>query len=412
MKQRKNILVITYWSLKDALIQAYTLPYLRIIYNHVPKGSKIYLITFEQAKQEMPANELSQMRQRLRMQGIRLITLRYSKFSVFIVFKWIFYFTYMVGLILLRKIDYIHAWCTPAGSIAYILSKLTGKKLIIDSYEPHADAMVENKSWSKSSLQYRMLFYFERKLTERATIIISATSSMFEYAQNRYGVRIPKFFVKPACVDESFFAPKKRKNAELISQMKLEEKIICVYAGKFGGIYLSQEVFDFFKIAEVYWGDKFRCLILTSHPKDQLIKWAIAAGFDPQKMIIKFVPHENVAEYMGLGDFAITPVKPIPSKRYCTPIKDGEYWALGLPVVITKNISDDSDVIKQNDIGAVLEQLNTNAYLKACKTIDKLLRENNNIELQDKIRDIAYHYRSYAIAEHIYKNVYGDPQNS
>ena len=146
MNKRKNILVLTYWSLKDALIQAYTLPYLRIIYNHVPPGSKIYLITFEQEKQAPPANEMAQIKQRLRMQGIRLISLSYSKFGPIALFKWGFYIVFLTGMICIRRINYIHAWCTPAGSMAYLLSKLTGKKLIIDSYEPHADAMVENKS--------------------------------------------------------------------------------------------------------------------------------------------------------------------------------------------------------------------------------------------------------------------------
>ena len=54
-----------------------------------------------------------------------------------------------------------------------------------------------------------------------------------------------------------------------------------------------------------------------------------------------FVPYNQITDYYQIADFAINPVKPVPSKRYCTSIKDGEYWGMGLPVVITKNISDD-----------------------------------------------------------------------
>ena len=36
-------------------------------------------------------------------------------------------------------------WCMTAGSLGYILSKTSGKNLVIDSYEPHAEAMVENQ---------------------------------------------------------------------------------------------------------------------------------------------------------------------------------------------------------------------------------------------------------------------------
>jgi len=108
-----------------------------------------------------------------------------------------------------------------------------------------------------------------------------------------------------------------------------------------------------------------------------------------------------------LGDFGITPVKPIPTKRYCTPIKDGEYWALGLPVVITKGISDDSDIIKKYKIGSVLEELNEKNYLKAIQEIDVLLKNNTRMELYNKIRPIAEKYRNFDIAEKVYKEIYG-----
>ncbi len=408
MAKRKNILVITYWSYKEALIQAYTLPYLRIIYNHLPQGSIIYLVTFEQAKQKLTPNEKAQVTARLRLQGIKLITLTYSKFSFLSLIKGFFYLLYLVAFIFLKKTNYIHAWCTPAGSIGYILSKITGKKLIIDSYEPHADAMIENNTWKRESRQYKLLFNLEKRLTRHANIIISATQSMYVYAKERYGHAIENFYVKPACVDSSFFAPKKRKNEELLRQLNLNENVTCVYAGKFGGIYLSKEVFDFFKTAQEYWNGKFKALVLTNHPKAQLYEWAAAAGFDHNHLIVKFVSHDEIPEYMGLGDFAITPVKPIPSKRYCTPIKDGEYWALGLPVVITKNISDDSDLISANEIGYVLNELNIENYLNACKKIDQLLQNAEKDGLQDKIRSIAYKYRSYSIAESVYRSIYSD----
>ena len=44
-----NLLVITYWSFKDALIQTYTLPYLKIIQKYRPKDSYLFLLTLEQS---------------------------------------------------------------------------------------------------------------------------------------------------------------------------------------------------------------------------------------------------------------------------------------------------------------------------------------------------------------------------
>ncbi|MCC7232745.1 MAG: hypothetical protein IT242_07365 [Bacteroidia bacterium] len=409
--KKKSILILTYWSFKDPLIQAYTLPYVHIIRDQVSFNSRIYLLTFEQPGIRMTPNEKAQVVQRLKLQGIRLITLKYRKFGIISFINWIWEAFYLLWIIITKNIRYIHAWCTPAGSIAYILSIITGRTLVIDSYEPHAEAMVENKTWSRKSLQFRLLFRLEKKISARAKIIISATEKMWQYAKSKYNISISNFYVKPACVEPKDFSPEKRKNAELVRQYHLENKIICIYAGKFGGIYLTKEVFDFFKVASDYWGDRFRALLLTNHSLKELNMWAEDAGFDPWKMIVKFVPHEFVPDFMGLGDFGITPVKPIPTKRYCTPIKDGEYWSLGLPVVITPDISDDSDIIKSHNAGAVLEGLNTESYLRAIRKIDELLTRSTTQELIQKITRVANTYRNFSIARNIYRNIYYEGNN-
>jgi hypothetical protein len=129
-------------------------------------------------------------------------------------------------------------------------------------------------------------------------------------------------------------------------------------------------------------------------------------GLPTNIAISKFVSHKEVPAYLSLGDFAINPVKPVPTKRYCTSIKDGEYWAMGIPVVITPNISDDSDIIKQNQIGAVLASLDSFGYSKAIHEIEDLIKTRSKEEIQISINSIAKKFRSFAIAEEIYKKIY------
>jgi glycosyltransferase involved in cell wall biosynthesis len=112
---------------------------------------------------------------------------------------------------------------------------------------------------------------------------------------------------------------------------------------------------------------------------------------------------------MAAADFGLTPVKPVKTKRYCTPIKDGEYWAMGLPVVITKDISDDSEIIKANDIGYVLHELSTAEYLLALNKINELL-QGDKLNLQLKIRAVAKKYRNFDLAHSIYSTIYDDKQ--
>lgn len=186
----------------------------------------------------------------------------------------------------------------------------------------------------------------------------------------------------------------------------MTDKIIGVYAGKFGGIYLQEEVFQLIRVAEQYWGDAFRMLILSAHSTQEILSMCDKAGVSHQTIVHAFIPHHEVPLYMGLADFAITPVKSIPTKRYCTPIKDGEYWALGLPVIITRDISDDSDIIEKHGAGYVLKELNEQEYRKAIEQIASLLSQYSREELFAKIRYIAEEYRSFKIAQSIYSSVY------
>ena len=455
IKGTKNILILTYWSYHDALIQTYTLPYVRIIKKYLPAKSKIFLVTLEQKQHNLSTCQVEtpdttkKIKETLKKENIYWIDLVYYKFGLVAMLYWVFYFLKLHILAAGKKIKYIHAWCTPAGAIGYFLSLLTNRPLIIDSYEPHAEAMVENGNWRYDSLAFKILFKLEKLQTKRAQYFISTTKGMQSYAYDKYGVRIGKFplstraerelglprsevypvgrngrtrvrtyrgggvnfYVKPACVDLNLFSQKNLKKETLVKKYGYNNKIVCVYAGKFGGIYLEQEVFDFLKVAHDYWGEKFRVLLLTNHKKEEIYALAEKSKFDIELINFKFVRHNEMPDYLGLADFAINPVKPIPTKRFCTSIKDGEYWALGLPVVITKNISDDSKIIQDNKIGAVMTDLNNDAYLKAVTEIDEILKKYSRKELFDKIRSVAIKYRSFNIAEKIYQEIYGELEN-
>jgi glycosyltransferase involved in cell wall biosynthesis len=397
-----NILVMTYWSYNDALIQTYTLPYVKQIARQLPAGSKIFLSTLDREPLK-PLPDLSEW-------NIEVISIAYRPFAKGS-FMWLGAFMRLVRLIRREKIHTIHAWCTTAGSIGTLLAWLTRRRLIIDSYEPHAEAMVENGSWKPNGIPFRVLMHFEKKLTHRAAYLISATEGMKNYAREKYGHRKDNFFVKPACVDLELFSEKNIKKPALLKELGLEGKIVCVYAGKLGGIYLDKEVFAFFAAAQQHWNDDFHVLMLTNHPEEVLKAFAAAAGFDRKALTTLFVAHSDIPDYMGLGDFAITPVKPVPTKRYCTPIKNGEYWALGLPVVTPPNISDDSDIIVANDAGSILVSFDTQGYRDALLTIQRIL-ENDRARVYQRIRPLAEKYRNFADAEKIYAAIYGPNSGS
>ena len=400
-----NILIFTQWSFKDALIQTYTLPYIDIIREAISPGRKIILVTAEQASIALSKEENDQVNKDWKKRNMQLLSEPYKRFGLRKLFASVGNLSKIIGIIRKEKIKTIHAFCTPAGGIAYILSKLTGADLVIDSYEPHAEAMVENGTWKKGGLAFRILFSLEKKQTRKAKALIGTTAGMKQYAAEKYGVQVKNFFVKPACVDLEKFSPKE-KNVQLLREMELENKIVCVYAGKLGGIYFKAEVFDFIKACYDNWIDEFRFLMLTNASREEIDAECSRVGLAPEVVISRFVFHNEIPGYLTLGDFAINPVKPVPTKKYCTSIKDGEYWAMGLPVVISRNISDDSAIIEQENIGVGMDFADRSQFTSALMRLEDFLKTKNT--LKEKIRQIAKQYRSYGIAEDIYKKIYGN----
>ncbi len=357
---------------------------------------------FTLSQKDARKNEkFKKIKQELAEQGIRLVNFNYKPFGLRMFFKLMYILFYLIFFVLKNRIGVIHAWCTPGGSIGYVLSVVTGVPLVLDSFEPHAETMVETGTWKKTSLAYRVLFFLEGRQLKRARHVICAAEGMVNYSKKTYGVVKDRYYVKPACVDLELF----NKNTPPVQKLKEipADAVVCVYAGKFGDIYLADEVFDLFRVAANYWGSRFRVLLLTNHSEEEIIELCRGAQLDPSVIIRRFVPHNEVPGYLAQGHFGICPVNPVPTKEFCTPIKNGEYWAMGLPVIITRNISSDSRLIADLNAGYVLQTLDEQEYHRAVVKIDELLKD---ISLAARIRAIAEQHRNFEIAAGIYASIY------
>jgi hypothetical protein len=77
---------------------------------------------------------------------------------------------------------------------------------------------------------------------------------------------------------------------------------------------------------------------------------------------------------------------------------------MGLPVVISPRISDDSEIIEKENTGVVIDFSNGNALAGSIDKLETLMKDK--VALKEKIRQIAIRYRSFEIAKKIYKEIY------
>ncbi len=399
-----NILVVTQWGFEEGLIQSYTLPYLKIIHKVNP-GRKIYLITQEKLGLDADRAKLEKIGKELLAFNITLLPETYRRAGLSKYFYSGFNLVKHIAYVFSKGIKYIHTFCTPAGGYGYLLSKMTGRKLVVDSYEPHAEYMLECGVWNKDQFAFRVLDNLEKKQALHADHLIATTATMVAHTEKRFGISLPDYDVKPACVDLEKFSYDAAKAASVRKELGFEGKTVCVYAGKFGDFYLKEEVFELFQSAFKFWGERFHVLLLSDIPPAELDQYCRQFNLPRESFTLIKSPHHMVPVYLSAADFGLSPYRPTPSKLYCTPIKNGEYWAVGLPVLITKDISIDSDLIEKKDIGYVLQSLDRDEYDRAVRKMDELLKSDRET-LRKTIRRVAEQQRSYTIAETIYEKIY------
>jgi hypothetical protein len=63
------------------------------------------------------------------------------------------------------------------------------------------------------------------------------------------------------------------------------------------------------------------------------------------------------------------------SEHGCSPTKVGEYWASGLPVITTPNVSDIDTIIGRHRVGITIRRHDHNDYRAAVGELDVLLAD-------------------------------------
>ncbi len=390
----RNPLIVTYWASGDALISRYTMPYVRMIRDHLEPGERITIVTFDP-----PGSR----RRDLTEDRIEHVAFRYDGFGTRAVLRRAFDVPRLLALCLRRRTGVIHSWCSTGGAIGWLLSVLTRRPLVLDSFEPHADSMVENGTWSAASVRFKALLLLERLQARRASAAIAVSPWMAEYSSRRYG-RVPNpIFLKPAGVDLEQFRP-----AEPGEVTAAEPgAVLAVYAGKFGGIYLESEAFDLMATLIEEFGPGLRFLILTPTGEPEVRAMADAAGLPAEALIVRSAEPGEVPSQLRRADFAINFVRPVPTRRYNTSIKDAEYLACGLPVLIADGISDDSELIRDNHAGAVFGSLDREAVREAARRMRELLESEPPERRRSRIRGVAERHRDLGSAAGIYAALYG-----
>ena len=352
----KAVLIFAYYSYNDPVFQSAVLPYFTKLDS--PIKNHFVLLTWEQDQFALNHQDAKKIKEYLKKEGIIWYSVKWhsGRFKLlkkaYDFFKGIFLSLF---LIIKYKANTIYSEGFPGAVIAHFISVISGCRHIIHTFEPHADYMKESGVWSENSWEYKLLKKLEIPIANHAATIITATEA-YKKLLIQKGIK-SKIIVLPSCIDTDFYSYKPLSRKKIRNELNIEDdQIVIAYLGKMGGMYMEEELFEFFKKCMVYSHFKFYFFLFTKVDNDRLNRFLHEYRIPKHLLLCKYLNKDEVPHYLSAADFGFCGVRPIESRRFSSPIKNGEYWACGLPVVIPAGISDDFLLVQnRSDTGYMLE---------------------------------------------------------
>lgn len=398
--ERVPVLLISYNGVLEPIVQSQLLPYARGLQRH---GYRFVLLSFE--KWHRPHTEMrqaiDQMRQRLKREGIQWYPLRYHKSPTVPATVWDMWCGVWLATWLAwrDRIRLVHARASIAAVMALGPMTLLGARLIFDVRGLNAEEYVDGSGWSRQSLRYKVLKWFEGYLLRAAheVVVLSETArDLITSEQYVPGTRHLQMTVIPTCVDVKRFAPQPQPACR-DSQMTL------VYLGSLGTWYLLDEMLQFVITLRQRVPHLGLLCVTQSDPRLIEERWA-SAGLPAEALTVATAPHDDIPRYVSQGQVGLCFVKPSLSKQASFPTKIGEYLASGLPIVVNARLSNADRFLEERGVGVVVRQFDAPGYAAAC---DDLLRLWNNPDaLQRRCRRVAEEELSLAVGISRYEAIY------
>lgn len=382
-----KIAFLCYWGIEDGLTAATVVPHLYIL-DKIPQVERIFLFTIERNGKPRSVTLPGKVDHEMLISSNRYFN-KVSDFTTFPVRIGNFVKKLDVNLIICRG--------TPAGALGYLVHRQTGVPYVVESFEPHAAYMLESGVWRQRGLRYNVQRFLEGRQERTARYLLPAAPEM-QLELVRRGIPPAKIRVMPCAADTTRFRfDIEKRNAVRLALGMSFDSVCGIYVGKFGGLYYDEDAFDVFREALNYF-PKFKLLILSPDSPDEIKLKLSNTGFAVGDYSVMKVSHEEVPAYLSAADFAFALYKPSPSKRFLSPVKIGEYWASGLPVMISPGIGDASTTIEAYEAGAVFH---LSAVGAAFSRIQSLLMDDRP-SLRKRIRDLAVSLRNYETNRKIY----------
>jgi len=369
MRSKPRILYLVYWGAAEPLGQSLVLPAVKRL---AGLGVDLSLVTFEKPRDLESEKFIGDIRDSLDQIGVQWIPLRYHKRPKVpaTVFDLAQGCARSIVSGLRMSPDIIHARTFIGGLMGLVLAPLLGAKLVYHNEGFYPDEQVDGGLWRVGSAPHRIAGYLEQRMYARADGIIAMShraKAVIESfpAVHRRGTPV---IVVPSCVDLDHFRDSQPGPRAGHNGLRL------VYIGSVGGRYILDRIGRFTAVASQMLDD-VKLRVLTRADPALVDSMLDSSGLNKSSWSLDAVSRERMPAELATQDAGLFFLARGLSEHGCSPTKVGEYWAMGLPVLTTPNVSDTDAIIRRERVGVIVNNHTDAEYRRAIDELQPLLQD-------------------------------------
>jgi glycosyltransferase involved in cell wall biosynthesis len=367
MGEGSRVLYVAYWGAAEPLGQSLILP---AIAKLSERGARLALLTFEKPGDLERTDVIDRLKERLAQRGVAWRRLRYHKWPRVPATAFDMVNGWFHGVAEGRRLhaDIVHGRTFVGGLIGWAIATTLRVPFVYHNEGFYPDEMVDGGFWSQDSLPHRVAKRLERLLYDSAAGLVALSTRAARVLESLPSVqsRRTPVIVVPSCVDLERFTWDG-------NQRPPRQPLRFVYIGAVGGRYELDRIGRF--LAVLHQLTPVRLRVLSREPMEIVAGLLRAGGLDDGLWDLAFVPHSDVAAELTRSDVGLFFLTRGLSEQGCSPTKIGEYWACGLPVVSTANVSDTDELVARFGAGVILSKHTDVAYQEAGERLLRLLAD-------------------------------------
>ena len=179
-----------------------------------------------------------------------------------------------------------------------------------------------------------------------------------------------------------------------------DNNFVLSYLGSFGTWYMTEEMFDFFKVVyEKNHNAVFLCI--TPDNPDKLDSMAIRKDIPRDALRVVKANREDVPAYISLSNWSLFFIKPVYSKKASSPTKMGELLSVGIPLVCNAGVGDVDTIMKDCPQGFVVTDYTQAEY----ESVAEQMLATTNVD-STALHAVAEKYYSLEKGVEAYHSVY------